>query len=165
MKNIFFGIMGILFLSSLCAQNAELPPYLKNQALPEFRILQTDSITWTTQKNLKPGKPVMIMLFSPDCDHCKEQMKILQSNKKQLAELQIVMATYQPMDKMQRFYKDYKIAEYPNIYMGRDMYYFFGPYFKAKSIPFLAIYDTQHKLARVYEGGAKIEKILEAMKL
>jgi thiol-disulfide isomerase/thioredoxin len=165
MKNLIFLLIYSLFSSSLIAQNKEQPPYLKKPVLPEFRILQKDSLTWTTQKSLKPGKPVMIMLFSPDCEHCQQQMKIIQANKKQLAELQIVMATYQPMEKMQRFYKDYKIAEFPNIYMGRDMFYFFGPFYMAKSIPFLAIYDKEHKLARVYEGGAKIDKILEAIKL
>jgi thiol-disulfide isomerase/thioredoxin len=165
MKNLLFPLIICFFSSSLFAQSTEQPPYLKNPALPDFRILQADSLTWTTKKNLKPGKPVMIMLFSPDCEHCQTQMKIIQANKKQLAELQIVMATYQPMEKMQRFYKEYKIAEFPNIYMGRDIQYFFGPFYMAKSIPFLAIYDKQHKLARVYEGGAKIDKILEAIKL
>ncbi len=165
MKNLLVLLIICLFNSSLFAQNTEQPPYLKKPVLPEFRILQADSLTWTTQKNLKSGKPVMIMLFSPDCEHCQQQMKIIQANKKQLSELQIVMATYQPMEKMQRFYKEYKIAEFSNIYMGRDMLYFFGPYYMAKAIPFLAIYDKQHKLVRVYEGGAKIDKILEALKL
>jgi thiol-disulfide isomerase/thioredoxin len=165
MKKVFLLHTILLFSISLFAQNTEQPPYLKKPVLPEFRILQQDSSTWITNKNLKKGKPVMIMLFSPDCEHCQEQMKIFQANKKQLADLQIVMTTYQPMEKMRRFYKDYRIAEFSNIFMGRDMLYFFGQFYNPKSIPFLAIYDKQHKLVRVYEGGAKIDKILEALRL
>jgi hypothetical protein len=49
--------------------------------------------------------------------------------------------------------------------MGRDVPYFFAPYYRGRSIPFLAIYNKQQKLVRVYDGGAKIDKILEALKL
>lgn len=165
MKNLC-GLFIINFICiTLTAQNNEQPPYLKNPVLPEFRILQKDSLTWFTRKDLKAGTPVMIMLFSPDCEHCQEETKMIQANKKQLADLQIVMVTYQPMEKMQRFYKEYKLADNPNIYMGRDVPYFFGPYYRGRSIPFLAIYNKQQKLVRVYDGGAKIDKILEALKL
>lgn len=165
MKNVYCLIILNFICVTLPAQNNEQPPYLKNPVLPEFRILQKDSLTWFTKKDIKPGKPVMIMLFSPDCEHCQEETNMLQANKKQLGDLQIVMVTYQPLEKMQKFYTEYKIANNPNIYMGRDVPYFFGPYYKARSIPFLAIYDKQQKLVRVYDGGAKIDKILEALKL
>jgi thiol-disulfide isomerase/thioredoxin len=165
MKKLCTLIIMNFFFITLIAQNSEQPPYLKNPVLPEFRILQKDSLTWFTRKDIKPGKPVMIMLFSPDCEHCQEETKMILANKKQLADLQIVMVTYQPMEKMQRFYKEYKIADNPNIYMGRDIPYFFGPFYMGRSLPFLAIYDKQQKLVRVYDGGAKIDKILEALKL
>ena len=78
----------------------------------------------------------MIMLFSPDCEHCQEETKMLQANKKQLGDLQIVMITYRPLDKMRKFYKDYKIAENPNIKMGRDVPYFFAPFYRANQCHF-----------------------------
>jgi thiol-disulfide isomerase/thioredoxin len=165
MKTILFLLSLCLFRGELTAQNTGEAPYLKNQSIPEFRILQKDSLHWYTLKDLKPNKPVMFMLFSPDCDHCQKQTKLLTDHMKELGDLQIIMTTYQPLEKMKRFYQEYRIASYPNILMGRDVPYFFGPFFKAQSIPFLAIYNKQHKLARVYDGGAKMDKLLEALKL
>lgn len=165
MKNLIFFLFISLLGSTLYAQDAEQAPYLKTRVVPEFRILRKDSVNWYTQKDLKPNKPVMFMLFSPDCEHCQQQTKLLTQNIRELGDLQIIMVTYQPLEKMKRFYQEYRIASYPNILMGRDVPYFFGPYYKARSIPFLAIYDKQHKLVRVYDGGAKMDKLKEALKL
>jgi thiol-disulfide isomerase/thioredoxin len=165
MKKFTCILSAFLFMSCLKAQSNSEAPYLKNPVLPEFRILQKDSLSWYTRKDLGNGKPVMIMLFSPDCEHCQQQTKLLKEHMKEFGDLQIVMTTYYPLDKMRRFYQEYKIGSYPNIFMGRDVPYFFGPFYKAKSIPFLAIYNKQHKLVRVYDGGAKTDKILEALKL
>lgn len=164
MKKILCLAVLIFLVGNIFAQNAGQPPYLKNPVLPDFKILQKDSVTWFSKRDLKPGKPVMIMLFSPDCDHCQQQTRMIQERIKELGDLQIVMASFQPMEKLRKFYKDYRIAQYPNIRMGRDVSYFFGNFYVGRSIPFLAIYDRSFKLVKVYDGGAKIDKILEAIK-
>src|SRR4051812_1420828 len=41
--------------------------------IPKYKILTTDSV-WATPASLKPGKPVMIVYFSPDCSHCQKMM-------------------------------------------------------------------------------------------
>ncbi len=165
MKKSLSLFLCIFFWGGVIAQNKALPPYLKNPVLPDFKILQKDSTTWFSKKDLKTGKPVMIMLFSPDCDHCQKQTKMILERIKDLGDLQIVMATFQPMDKMRKFYTDYGIAKYPNIRMGRDVPYFFGGFYRGRSIPYLAIYDRSQKLVKIYDGGATIDKLLEAIKL
>jgi thiol-disulfide isomerase/thioredoxin len=165
MKKSLFLFLCCCYLGSVIAQNQEQPPYLKNPVLPDFKILQKDSLTWFSKKDLKAGKPVMIMLFSPDCDHCQQQTKMILERIKDLGDLQIVMTTFQPMDKMRKFYKEYAIAKYPTIRMGRDVSYFFGGFYKGRSIPYLAIYDRNQKLVKIYDGGATIDKLLEAIRL
>jgi hypothetical protein len=49
--------------------------------------------------------------------------------------------------------------------MGRDVSYFFGGFYKGRSIPYLAIYDRNQKLVKIYDGGATIDKLLEAIRL
>ena len=165
MKKSICLLLCCFLLGSVFAQNQEQPPYLKNPVLPDFKILQKDSSTWFSKKDLKPGKPVMIMLFSPDCDHCQQQTKMILERIKDLGDLQIVMTTFQPMEKMRKFYTEYAIAKYPTIRMGRDVSYFFGGFYKGRSIPYLAIYDRNQKLAKIYDGGATIDKLLEAIRL
>jgi len=138
-------------------------PYLKNPFIPQFSILNTDSTSWFTQREIRNGFPVMIMLFSPDCEHCREQTEILVKNMEKLKNTEIIMSTFQPIYKMKDFCSQYKLAKYPNVHVGRDVKYFFGPYYRIRYSPFIAIYNKDHKLVRVFEGGAKIDKLLEAL--
>lgn len=154
-------LLGIFYAN---AQTDSLAPYLRNPVLPQFSILQPDSSTWFTKNDLKRGRKAMIMLFSPDCDHCKKQTDIIVDNIDKLKDLEIVMTTFQPVEKMRRFYEKYGLAKYPNIHVGRDVRYFFGPFYRFRYSPFLAIYDERENLIKVYEGGAKGDKLLEALR-
>ncbi len=138
-------------------------PYLKNPVLPQFSILNTDSTSWFTTRDIRNGAPVMIMLFSPDCEHCKDQAATIVKNMDKLKNTEIVMSTFQPVHKMKEFCNIYKLAQYPNVHVGRDVKYFFGPFYRMKYSPFVAIYSKDRKLVRVFEGGAKIDKLLEAL--
>jgi hypothetical protein len=48
--------------------------------------------------------------------------------------------------------------------MGRDKKYFLANYFKVRFVPFIAIYDKNYKLKKVFEGGATMEQLVEALK-
>lgn len=102
------------------------------------------------------------MYFSPGCDHCRHQTDSLISNMKRFKDVQIVMATYQPMEDIRIFAQDYKLAEYPNIHIGRDEKYFLQPFYKILNLPFLALYDKKGKLLTTFEGTTPVEKLLEA---
>jgi hypothetical protein len=47
--------------------------------------------------------------------------------------------------------------------VGRDVKYFFGPFYRVRSAPFLALYDKNRNLITVFEGDTKVDKILEAL--
>ncbi|MFZ9660335.1 MAG: peroxiredoxin family protein [Chitinophagaceae bacterium] len=138
-------------------------PFLKNPTIPNFSILKEDSTSWYSSRELKKGNSVIIMLFSPECGHCKEQTEILIKNMDKLKNTEIVMSTFQSISKMKEFCNQYKLERFPNIHMGRDVNYFLGTYYRIKYSPFVVIYDKDRNLTRVYEGGAKIEKIMEAL--
>jgi thioredoxin-related protein len=72
------------------------------------------------------------------------------------------MVTYQPYEQMVDFYKEHKIADYPNIKMGRDTKFFLPPFFKIQSLPFQALYDKHGELITTFEGNVKIDKLLAA---
>lgn len=148
---------------SLLAQEDDAP-YLKNQTIPSFSILKEDSASWFSSRDIKKGNSVIIMLFSPECGHCKDQTEVFIKNMDKLKNTEIVMSTFQSISKIKDFCNQYKLEKYPNIHMGRDVNYFLGTYYRIKYSPFLAIYNKERNLSRVYEGGAKIDKILEAIR-
>lgn len=73
------------------------------------------------------------------------------------------MVTYLPYEEMMRFYKDYKIADYPMITMGRDAKFFFPVFFSVKNFPSIFVYDKDDKLRDSFEGTVAIDKIADAL--
>lgn len=152
----------LLLAGTVRAQQAGTPqpPYLQNPVIPEFKVLLPDSTHWFSKANLKKGRPVMFMAFNPDCEHCQKQADIIVANNTgALQKTEIVMTTYQDMKKLREFITAHKLAGHPNIIIGRDVSYFFGPFFNMHYSPFLAFYDKQGKLAKVFEGGAQADRL------
>ncbi len=131
-----FTLLLLMALPFFSLAQEEDAPYLKNPVIPQFSILNTDSTSWFTHRDLRSGFPVMIMLFSPDCEHCKDQTEIIMKNMDKLKNTEIIMSTFQPIDKMKDFCSQYKLTRYSNIHVGRDVKYFFGPILPDSLFPF-----------------------------
>ena len=104
------------------------------------------------------------MFFSPGCDHCRHQTDSMLANMDKFRDVEILMTTYQPFDEMKSFYKEYKLANYPNIMMGRDIKYFFPPFYKITNLPFMILFNEKGRLITTFEGTTKIGKVVEAFK-
>ena|ERR1700712_3783579 len=169
MKRVMIVLTGLLFLHFAEAQTAVVPPvnvpeapYLKNPGIPPFRLLQVDSVHFLTKEDIKKNRKVLVMFFSPECDHCKHQMRDILANTDKFKDIDIVMATFQPFGEMRTFYNYYRIAEHSNIYMGRDEKYLLPPYYRMQSLPFLALYDKKGQFITKFEGNQKVDSILVA---
>lgn len=139
------------------------PAYKRYPTLPPFSLLTTDS-TILTKDNLAKDKPTMIMYFNPGCDHCQHQVEDMMAHKEDLKQLQIVMATYAPMNELADFIAKYKLAELPNLKAGRDTKYMLQPFFKISGLPYQALYSADSKLITTYEGNVKVDTLLTAFK-
>ncbi|MFT3702370.1 MAG: redoxin domain-containing protein [Agriterribacter sp.] len=132
--------------------------------LPQFSVLLPDSTTWYTQASLPKNKKTVVMVFSPDCEHCQHETELLKQNIAKFKRAQLLMVTPMPFDKMRTFYKKYELSNYKNITVGYDPKFFFNNYFKMRVFPFIAIYDKKHTLLKTFEGSAKMDDLLEYVK-
>ncbi|HSZ84910.1 MAG TPA: thioredoxin-like domain-containing protein [Puia sp.] len=142
--------------------NESQPEYLRFPTVPPFNLLKVDSTTYLTKDDLKKHHLTMVMFFSPECDHCKHQTRDILAEADKFKDIEIVMATYQPFNEMREFYKNFHIADHPNIKVGRDEKFFLPPFYKIKSLPFLALYDKKGNLITTFEGNQKADTILIA---
>lgn len=106
----------------------------------------------------------MIMLFSPDCDHCKHETEELIKRIDDFKNVQIIMATPLPFDKMKEYYEYYGLAKYPNIKMGHDSKFMLPVFYSIRSFPFLAFYNKKQELISAFEGSMPMDKVLEELK-
>jgi thioredoxin-related protein len=108
--------------------------------------------------------PVLIMVFSPDCEHCRHHAEEIVKNKEAFENIQIIMATMLPFSKMKDFFSAYKLDKIPNVIVGQDREFILSTFYKMKSLPFLAFYNKKGKLIDVFEGSLPVNKILEVFK-
>ncbi len=172
MKKTFLAILALAFCQLLSAQQqANQPatdptqaeaPYMRFPTIPPIHLLKLDSATYLTKDDIKKNRLTIIMFFSPDCDHCKHQTESILADWKHFKDMEIVMATYQPFSEMKDFYEHYKLAEHPNIKIGRDEKFVLAPFYKIRNLPYLALYDKKGNLVTTFEGTQKVETILDA---
>lgn len=159
----FFNLFMIGLLPFLAvAQNS--PASYTDYPLPQFSLLLTDGSTSYTKASLPKGKQVLVMLFSPDCDHCQKETETIKANIKEFKNTHVLMVTSQPFEKMVGFYKDYDLAKYKGITVARDDRFFFPNYYKIKFFPFLVLYDKKDKYVKHFEGNAKWEDLKALLK-
>ena len=140
------------------------PPYKRFPTPPPFKLLLTDSSSYFTKADLEKKKPLLLMVFSPDCDHCKHETEELIKNIDKFKKVQIVMATWLSFTEMKKFFLDYGLNKFDNITVGRDMNFILPPFYNIKNLPFLAMYDKKGQLISVVEGSLPMDKIAELFK-
>jgi hypothetical protein len=159
MKNLFL----ILLLSTGTAAfgQTEQPTFKRFPTVPDFRILLPDSTTWFAKKDLPRKKATLIMVFSPDCDHCKHETEQIIAHIEEFKQIGIVMATTLPFGRMKEFYEHYDLQRFRNIKVGRDVNYLLPVFYNMRNMPFLAFYDKKGNLIDVAEGSLPVKEVLQ----
>jgi thioredoxin-related protein len=161
MKGLLFALLLVTSTMGFAQQtDRPEPAYKKNPGLPPLEILRPDSST-LTKADLKKQQ-TLSMYFSPDCEHCINQMQEMNGRMKDLSKLQIIMVTHQPMEMLVDFIKTYKLNEHSNIKTGCDTKFILPGFYQMKSLPYFALYDKEGKLITTFESNTKVDTLLKA---
>ena len=133
--------------------------YKRYPTIPPFTITKVPDSTKFTKADLKKKQATLIMIFSPDCEHCQHATEDMLAHFSLFKNVQIVMATPLEYQFILPFYSAYKIAAHPNITMGRDPSYFLGTFFSVHNFPAIFLYDKKGKFVQSFEGSVSFEKI------
>ncbi len=162
---------GFLFFLALCVSmtsfaqvDSTTPPYKKFPTLPPIQILLGDSTTKYTKENIPAKKPVLIMLFSPECSHCQHEAEELTAYKEEMKNIQVVMITFHPLWQMNEFVEKYKLKDLNNVVVGKDIYLVLPSFYSVHNLPFHALYDKKGNLVSVFEGSMEISKVLQTFR-
>jgi len=147
-SNWIKNIAGILLFSLLllvsvrvCAQSGKIPP---------FSMMQGSGKVFKAQ-DLPIGKPIIIIYFDPDCDHCEKTTKELLSRIAEFGKASIAMVTYMPVNKVIEFEKKYELKKYQNIYVGTEGNSFFlRNYYRLTTMPFIVLYTKNGDIVKEY---------------
>jgi thioredoxin-related protein len=158
MKNtgaqIVLSVLLLITTSFIQAQSGKLPP---------FKMIQTTGNIFKAQ-NLPMGKPILIVYFSPECDHCEKMLKDFFKQASNFQNASIAFITYLPVDKVSKFEKDYNLAKHPNMYSGTEGSTFFvRNYYKISETPFVALYTKNGDFVTSYEREVDLKVLSEKL--
>lgn len=115
--------------------------------------------------NLPYGKPILLIYFSPDCDHCQVMMKEWFKKANDFKKASVVMMSFLPVDKMMSFEKSFKTNQYPNIIVGTEgLSFFVRYYYRIADMPFTALYDKNGNLITSHEKSIPLDDLAIKLK-
>ncbi len=154
---LFFGLV----LASICSYAQNSNP---GAAIPPYSILTTDS-NYATPANLKKHRKLMLIYFAPDCPHCQHLTEEMKPKMKEFGNTQIVMITWTSIKEIKDFVRDYDLKKYPNITVGTEgTTYAVLRYFNVQTTPYIAIYNSNGKLAKAFDKAPEIDKLITMVK-
>ena len=127
--------------------------------LPPFRMMQANGKIFKAE-DLPMEKAIVIIYFSPECDHCDKLMKELVQQTEGFKKASIAMVTYLPVEKVLEFEKTYSLKKYSNIYAGTEGNSFFlRNYYKLTEMPFAALYSKNGDFIKSYTREIDLEDL------
>jgi hypothetical protein len=151
-------VMMILFVMMthiIHAQKGKLPP---------FKMMQSNGKIFSAH-DLPLGKPILIVYFSPDCDHCEKMLKAFFKQSSGFQKASVAFVTYLTVDKVSKFEKDHQLKKFSNMYAGTEGAPFFvRNYYKIVDMPFAALYTKNGDLVTSYERDVDVKALIEKLK-
>jgi thioredoxin-related protein len=142
-KFSFLFILGLILSTNsvVSAQSTKVPP---------FRMVQPNGKVFKAE-NVPRGKPIIIVYFLPDCDHCQRLTKDLTRRISEFKKASIAMITYQPLNQVAKFANDYNLKRYSNIYVGTEgSSLFVRNYYNIMQMPFIALFTKNGDVIKLY---------------
>lgn len=138
--------------------------YRRFPAIPVFSLIKISDSSRFTKDNLANRKATLFIIFNPFCDHCKQGTEDLKAHFELYKNVQIIMASSVEFSYLKKFYDDYKLADHPNILVGRDPSNYLGTFFNIQSIPAIFAYDKKGNFLQRFGSNKTFTQIAEILK-
>lgn len=157
--------MRLSVMVPVCVLNAMLlsSNLFSQTSLPPFKMLLSNDKVFSVTE-LPKNKPVIVIYFDPDCDHCQKLVKELFKKIRSFKKAQIAMVTFKPLGEVAAFEKKYKTHTYPNVNVGTEGTSFqLRNYYQLTKMPFTALYDKNRKLNCSYGEEISVDELIKRL--
>src|SRR6476646_2312026 len=117
-----------------------------SQGLPPFKMYRSDKTIFNAAE-LPKTKPLVLIYFDPDCEHCQKLMKELFLKIDAFKKAEIIMVTFKPIEAVAAFEKLNNTQKHSNITVGTEgLGFYLRNYYGLVTMPFTALYDAKGHL-------------------
>jgi hypothetical protein len=159
MKNLLFLLIFIPAFA-LKAQDKS-----KNIPFPTFKLLAMDSISFVENNELNDTLITLFINFSPECDHCERTIKSILDNMSKFQQTQIVLTSFEPFDKIRKFYLDNSLYAYKNLFVGQEIDYQLTKQIHYAGFPSVVMFDKNKQWIKSIHEETNSKTILKSLKL
>ena len=133
---------------------------MNSQTVPPFKMTLSSNKIFNAA-DLPKDKPLVLIYFDPECDHCQKLMAGLFKNMNSFKKTVIVLVTFKPITDLILFEKKYGTAKYSNIKVGTEgTSFYLKNYYKLVKMPFIALYDKKGNYNYSYRDEVPLSDVL-----
>lgn len=137
---------------------------LFGQSMPSFQMKLVNGKTFSS-KELSHQKPVLIIYFAPDCEHCQVLLRGVKSKINEFSKVQLVLVSFEPETAVAAFVKQYQFNKVPNLIAGTELpVFFFKNYYQLQHTPFTALFNKKRQLVISYKDFTPLEDLVSKVK-
>jgi hypothetical protein len=153
-------LFAFLIACSLSSVAQRIDHKRKGAPMPPFLLAKPGGGT-VSNAQLRPGSPVMIMIFSPQCDHCETIIDSLKNLAPRFSTTQLVLvAEDRNKDLMKDFVQKTGIGKHPLFQrIGTDKGNLIFNIYTNKLLPQVNIYDKSHRLVQTLDGNFPLDSL------
>src|ERR1700692_3203428 len=117
-------ILVIILVSTTSCSSKE------KENMPSIALRMIDSITIFNTNQIQKGKLILMMYFSPDCEHCQSITQKIIENIDEFKNIQLYLITTDAFDRLIIYNYYYHIEKFKNLILAQDYHYDFYNFYK-----------------------------------
>lgn len=150
---VLCSVIALFFAAKVCSQ-----------PIPPFKMMLSDNKIFSAS-DLPKGKPIILVYFDPDCEHCQKLMNELFKKINEFKKAEIVMVTFKPVIELPPFEEKYNTSGYSNIKVGTEgTLFYLRNYYGLVKMPFTALYDKKGNLSYSYKEQTPVDDLINRLK-
>jgi thioredoxin-related protein len=136
---------------------------MNSQTIPPFKMALSNNKIFNAI-DLPKGKPLVLIYFDPDCDHCQKLMTELFKKIKSFKKAEMVLITFKPVTEVAAFEKKYTTSKYANMRVGTEgTLFYLRNYYKLVKMPFTALYDRKGNYNYSYRDETPVDDLIKRL--
>ena len=137
---------------------------MSSQTIPVFKMTLSNNKIFDAT-DIPKGKPLVLIYFDPDCDHCQKLMTELFKKINRFKKVELVLITFKPVTDVAVFEKKYSTPRYANLTVGTEgTGFYLRNYYKLVKMPFTALYDSKGNYSYSYRDETPVDDLIKRLK-
>ena len=158
---IFLGLFGALQVVMFVARPTPVEELrIKVAGLPSIKLTAPDG----SQFELETGKPLILIYFNSECDHCQRELEEVGNNMSLFSSTTLVLMSSQSQEEITQFVDKAGFKEYPNVRFGRIRPEELSERFGTLALPQIFIYSSEGNLITLFSGETKPSEIAASLR-